>query len=597
MKKILTILCLVAACSPTPKETPADAAQSFIDAYTETYMDLLYKSNKAEWASNTQIIEGDTINGYNTRMANEAYSAFSGSKENIEKATRLLESKDELTDLQVRQLEAILYSAANSPQTVEDLVKERISAETKQTELLYGFDFQYKGESVSTNYLDAVLKTSDDLDERLVAWNASKAVGVGLKDGLANLQGLRNKTVQALNYNDYYTYQVSEYGMTVQEMTDLCDQLISDVWPLYRELHTYMRYTLADKYGIDVPDLLPAHWLPNRWGQDWSATVEVEGVDLDGILEEKGSEWLVRQSERFYVSMGFDALPQSFYELSSLYPLPDSVDYKKNNHASAWHLDRKLDVRSLMSVQPNADWYETTHHELGHIYYYLEYTNPDVPPLLRRGANRAFHEAVGSQMGLASMQKPFLAGLGLIDENQETDEIQTLLKEAMNYIVFIPWSAGVMTQFEKLLYVDNLPKDQYNQKWWELKNKYQGIVWPEERSEEYCDAASKTHINNDAAQYYDYALSFAILFQLHQHVAVNILNEDPRSTNYYGSKEAGVFLQNILSKGNTVDWRDLMKEATGEEINAKAMLNYFEPLMEYLKAQNEGRTHALPEVI
>ena len=242
-----------------------------------------------------------------------------------------------------------------------------------------------------------------------------------------------------------------------------------------------MRYRLADKYGEEVPEMLPAHWLPNRWGQDWSAEIEVEGIDLDGILEEKGATWLVEQSERFYVSMGFPELPKSFYTKSSLYPLPDSVDYKKNNHASAWHLDLKNDVRSLMSVISNSEWYETTHHELGHIYYYIAYTNPKVPPLLRAGANRAFHEAIGSQMGLASMQKPFLSQLGLIDENIETDEMAILLKEAMNYIVFIPWSAGVMTQFEKSLYTYNLSQDEFNKKWWELKAKYQGIIPPSDR--------------------------------------------------------------------------------------------------------------------
>jgi len=206
-------------------------------------------------------------------------------------------------------------------------------------------------------------------------------------------------------------------------------------------------------------------------------------------------------------------------------------------------------------------------------------------------------ENTKAQMGLAAMQKPFLSSLGLIDENIETDEMATLLKEAMNYVVFIPFSAGVMTQFEKSLYAENLPIDQFNKKWWELKAKYQGIVPPGERGEEYCDAASKTHINNDAAQYYDYALSYAILFQLHNHVATKILNQDPRATNYYGSKEVGTFMNGFLSKGATVDWRQLMKETTGEDISAKTMLNYFMPLMDFLKESNKGRQHSLPENI
>ncbi|MFY0650773.1 MAG: M2 family metallopeptidase [Cyclobacteriaceae bacterium] len=598
MKRILLLLAVLVACTPQDKKSiTSDSAQSFLDEYTKEWKRLYYESSKAEWASNTMIVEGDTTNSYRTKMANEALASFTGSETNINAAKDFLENKEGLSGLQIRQLERILYGAASNPEVASDIVKKKISAETEQTEKLYGYDFKIDGASVSTNDIDDILRNDSDLNKRLAAWESSKDVGKNLKDGLAELRDLRNQTVQALNFNDYYTYQVSDYGMTVDEMTTLCDQLISDVWPLYRELHTYLRYELAVKYGEEVPGLLPAHWLPNRWGQDWSSQVEVQGIDLNGVLEEKGSEWLVRQSERFYVSMGFEELPQSFYDLSSLYPHPDSVDYKKNNHASAWHLDLERDIRSLMSVVPNSDWYETTHHELGHIYYFLEYTSPNVPPLLREGANRAFHEAVGSQMGLASMQKPFLVGLGLIDENVKTDEVRTLLKEALNYVVFIPWSAGVMTQFEKSLYVENLPKDQYNKKWWELKGKYQGIIPPGERGEEFCDAASKTHINNDAAQYYDYALSFAILFQLHEHIAMNILKQDPRATNYFGSKEAGQFLKGILSKGATEDWRVLMKEATGQDINAIAMLNYFDPLMDYLKEENKGREHALPESI
>jgi len=382
--------------------------------------------------------------------------------------------------------------------------------------------------------------------------------------------------------------------MTTAEMMQMNQRFIKEIWPLYRELHTYARYALAKKYHVkDVPDYLPADWLPNRWGQDWGPMVTVKGIDLDGVLAHKKAAWLVEQAERFYISLGFEKLPQSFWDRSSLYPAPQNAGYKKNNHASAWHMDLDHDVRSLMSVEPNAEWYETAHHELGHIYYYLSYSRPQVPLLLRSGANRAFHEAIGSMMGLAAMQKPFLQNLNLIPQNVKTDKMQKLLKEALNYIVFIPWAAGVMTEFEHDLYSENLAHDQYNVRWWALKKKYQGIVPPSARGEEYCDAASKTHINNDAAQYYDYSLSYVLLFQIHDHIAKKILKEDPRSTNYYGNKAVGEFLKGLLEPGATVDWRQLMKEKLGEEISAKAMLDYFQPLLEYLKKVNAGRKYTI----
>ncbi len=572
--------------------------QQFIDEYSRTYQQLYYTASKAEWKANTYIVEGDTATPAAAQRANEALAQFTGSVENIRKIRKYLKQKDQLSPLQVKQLQVMLYMAANNPQTIPEIVKARIKAETEQTQKLFGFDFKIDGQSVTPNEIDNILKKETNVTHRLKAWEASKEVGKVLKSGLINLQKLRNQTVQALGYPDYFTYQVSDYGMTTEEMMNLMHQFMRDIWPLYRELHTYMRYELAQKYGVNqVPDYLPAHWLPNRWGQDWSAAIEVKGVNLDAILENYTAEWLVHQGERFYISLGFPSLPQSFWELSSLYPLPKDAPYKKNTHASAWHLDLDKDVRSLMSVEPNAEWYETVHHELGHIYYFISYSNPNVPILLREGANRAFHEAMGSLMGLAAMQKPFLAHLNLLPPNTQTNEMQVLLKEALNYIVFIPWSAGVMTEFEKRLYADQLSPQEWNQTWWALKKKYQGIVPPTPRGEAYCDAASKTHINNDAAQYYDYALSYVILFQLHHKIATDILHQDPHATNYYGNKAVGNFLKSLMEPGATQDWRKLMERVVGEGISAKPMLEYFAPLMKFLKQANQGRKYTLPETI
>jgi peptidyl-dipeptidase A len=587
----LTVIIALAGCS---SGDVTEQAQKFVDDYTKTYAELQYASAKAEWKSNTHIVEGDTTNAYNTRMANEALAAFTGKVENIEKAKKFLESSEELPDILVRQLKTILYQAANNPQTVPEVVKKRIKVETEQVERLYGYDFQLDGQSVTTNEIDDILKTETDLDKRLAAWRSSKEVGRGLKDGLEELQGLRNETVQALGYDDYFAYQVSDYGMSTAEMVELMHRIVLELRPLYRELHTWARYTLAERYGTEVPDQIPAHWLPNRWGQDWSPMVSVEGLDLDAKLREKEPSWLIEQAERFYMSLGFAELPESFWELSDLYPVPEGADYKKNNHASAWHMDLDKDVRCLQSLVPNAEWYETTHHELGHIYYYIEYSTPEVPILLRSGANRAYHEGVGSLMGLAAMQQPFIEHIGLFPEGSETDQIQSLLKEALNYIIFIPWSGGVMTDFEHALYSEPLPKDRYNERWWELKRKYQGIVPPSRRGEEFCDAASKTHINNDAAQYYDYGISYVLLFQLHDHIAREILKQDPHATNYYGSKEVGQFLHEILSPGATKDWRVLMQETLGEGLSAQAMLRYFAPLQAWLEEQNQGREATLP---
>lgn len=583
--------------SPQEDSTPQKSVDDFLTEYNGTYQELLAESSEAEWKANTYIMEGDTATENWVMASGKAMADFTGGAANTDAATVYL-SQEGLSDLQTRQLNAILYMAGYNPEAAGDLIEQKLKASNDQNNALFSYKFTINGDTVSANYIDSVLDKSDDLDLRLKTWEASKEVGVGLKDGLMNLQGLRNETVRALGYEDFYHYQVSDYGMEKSEdMLEMCKQMNRDIWPLYRELHTWARHTLAKKYATEVPEMLPAHWLPNRWGQDWTGLVNVEGLDVDKALSEKSAEWITKQGEEFYVSLGFERLPQSFYDKSSLYPAPDGVDWSKNNHASAWHMNNNQDVRSLMSIVPNTRWWGTALHELGHIYYFLEYSNPDVPVILRGGANRGYHEAMGSLLGLAAMQQPFLENRGLLEKGLEVDQVQVLLKEALDFAVLIPWGAGVMAEFEYELYANELSKDQMNAKWWELKRKYQGIEAPTERGEEFCDAASKTHINNDPAQYYDYAISNILLFQFHDHIAKNILKQDPHATDYWGSKETGDFLASLMRPGATVDWSDHLKAHVGSGMSATPMLEYFAPLMDWLKQENEGREHTLPETI
>jgi peptidyl-dipeptidase A len=579
-----------------------EEADLFLDAYTRRYVPLYTASSNAEWDANTRIVEGDTAQALRLRLANEAFAEFTGSADNIARAQALLTHRDVLTDLQVRQIETILYKAAANPQTVAPLVRQRIAAEAAQTERLYGYTFRIDSAEVTPNEIDEILRTSTDLAERRAAWEASKAIGPTLTEGLAELRDLRNGTVQALGFEDFFAYQVQDYGQTSDEMLAQMRQINDELRPLYRELHTWARYELAARYNQPVPEMLPADWLPNRWGQDWSALASLAdtsaadaGAGLDAALAEHTPQWLVEQAERFYTSIGFEPLPRSFFDRSSLYPLPAGSPYKKNTHASAWHMDLDRDVRSLMSVETNAEWYETTHHELGHIYYYMAYSRPEVPVLLREGANRAYHEAVGSLMGLASMQPRFLSHVGLeSDSVAVVDPVQNLLREALSYVTFIPFSTGVMPSFEHDLYAEDIDSTQWNARWWQYAREFQGIVPPDPAraavGAPFNDAATKTHINDDPAQYYDYALSYVLLFQLHDHIARNILHEDPRDTDYYGRREVGDFLKGILRPGAIVDGNRLLEEATGRPLTAQPMLDYFAPLMDWLRVQNAGRT-------
>jgi peptidyl-dipeptidase A len=587
------LLTLTACGGKAPLQSEADA---WLARYDTTYQRLTYAAQLADWQSQTHIVEGDTVNATRTKAAKEALAQFVGSVENIEKIRGYLKQREQLSPLPVRQLEMMLFYAGDSPGLVPDLVKQRIAAETEQTEKLYGFGFTLNGKPATPNDLDERLRHGTSLAERQAAWEASKQVGPALKPGILKLRDLRNGVVRALGFPDYFAYQVSGYGMTSPEMLALMDTLNVQLRPLYRELHTWTRYELARRYHAPVPDLIPAHWLPNRWGQDWSELVAVPGLDVDAALKPHDATWMVKQAEAFYVSLGFPVLPAGFWEKSSLYPVPPEAGYKKNTHATAWHMDLDQDVRSLMSVQPNRDWWETAHHELGHIYYFLSYSRPGIPYVLRTGANPAYHEGMGTMIGLASLQRRALVERGLISAETRVDSMQKLLQEALNYVVFIPWAAGTMPRWEHAFYAEQLPADSLNAKWWAVAARYQGIAPPAPRGEQYADALTKTHINDNPAFYYSYAVAEALLFQLHDHIAREILRQDPHDTDYYGHKDVGDFLRSIMAPGATRPWRTVLKETTGKELDARAIVDYFQPLYEWLRQQNAGRKATLPDL-
>jgi peptidyl-dipeptidase A len=577
--------------SPRYAHTSSSEVKQFLALYGSLYEGVRYEAQKAEWAASTDVTD-EHVGG--RIAAGKALAALAGSPAIIEKCREYLKHPESLSALDARQLQKILLEAAEAPGTVPDIVAKRVEAEARQSSILDSFPFclERKGSEcvkpVTANDIDDLLAKSTDLKERLRVWNASKESGPALKPGLIELRDLRNAVAKEMGYRSFFELQVADYDMTVDEMMTMLSSFMKDMEPLYREVHCWTKYELANKFREPVPRMIPAHWLNNRWAQNWTGIVE--GVDLDPYFKDKTPEWVVKKGEAFYVSMGFPALPETFWKLSDLYPVAAGSARKKNTHASAWDMSLEGDVRSLMSVQANSRWFGTSHHELGHIYYYLSYDRPGVPLFLREGANRAFHEGIGDLISIASGQEPYLRAVGILPRGAKIDKKKWLLNEALEEAVpFIPWSAGTMSFWERDLYEKNLPPEQFNKRWWDYVARFQGVVPPSPRGEQFCDAATKTHINDDPAQYYDYAIATVLKYQLHDKICRSILKKDPHSCSYYGSKPVGDFLRGILELGATRPWREVIREATGAELSTKAMVSYFKPVLDDLKRRNKGR--------
>lgn len=572
------------AAPATPLQERADRFLALVNA---GYQALYAVSSEAQWKAATDV---KPVHDAAAEWAGKASAAFNGNAALITEAKELLKHRGELNEATVRQLDRVLLMpyGAEGPMTNPKLVADRIAAETAQASTMNGFQFHLHGVPITANGIDKILAESTDLKERQAVWEASKEIGVPLKDGLVKLRDLRNGVARELGYPDYFSLQAQRYGMTTEELMALCAQVRKDLEPLYQQLHTWVKYEMAKKYGQPVPKKIPAHWINNRWSQNWPGFVK--GVDFDPYFKTWTPERIVKAAENFYVGLGFDALPATFWQQSDLYPVKTGDPRKKNAHASCWHIDLGKDIRSLMSVENNMQWFETCHHELGHGYYFMSYTRPEVPPLLRDGAAPFFHEGTGELIALATRQIPYLKAVGVLPQDYQADEMKVLLNDALEVAVpFIFWSCGTMPEWEARFYGKGMKAEAMNAEWWKLVSELQGVEPPGERGEQGCDPATKTHINDNPAYYYSYGLATVFKFQMHDHIARNLLHQDPRATNYAGHKEVGAFLKSVLAKGATEDWRKILKDATGEALSTRAMVEYFRPLMAWLEKENRGR--------
>ena len=590
---LLAAAVLVPLLTPGPARAQSAAASPlqeradrFLALVNSSYQAVYTVEQRALWAAATDV---SPAHDAAAEAAGKARAAFNGNPAVINEAKALLAHRAELEPLTVRQLERVLLNAAEGPMTNPELVAARIEAETRQASTLNGFTFTLDGTPITPNEIDRQLQDLTDLERRRAVWETSKQTGPALKPGLARLQTLRNGVARELGYHDYFALQVAGHDMTTEEMVKMNDDFLRELRPLYLQLHTWAKHELARKYGQPAPRRIPAHWIPNRWSQEWNAMVA--SSSMDAAFKTHDAEWVARTAEGFWTGIGMEPLPEVFWKGSDLYPVKATDARKKNTHASCWHIDLDEDIRSLQSIEADEYWFGTAHHELGHGHYDLCYARPGIPPLLRNSASPSFHEGMATVGEMAARQTPYLESLGLLQPQKggKADEIAPLLSLALANIPFMFWGSGVMTHWEADLYANELPPDQWNARWWKYVAEYQGVEPPAPRGEEFCDAATKTHINDAPAYYYSYTVATVLSYQLNDHIARRILKSDPRRCNYAGNKEVGAFLAGIMKQGATRDWRTVLREATGEDLSTRAMVEYFKPLMAWLEKQNRGR--------
>lgn len=451
-------------------------------------------------------------------------------------------------------------------------------------------------ECLSGDKLENFMSTSRDPEQLKEIWVGWRKISPPMKPLYQRQVEIGNEGARDLGYDNLSVFWRSKYDMDADAFATDVDTQWNKLKPFYDALHCHVRAKLNEHYGDEVVPAsgpIPAHVLGNQWAQQWGNIydlVKPENTDLGYNLDELVKQHvtdeveMVKIAEAFFTSLGFDALPDTFWKRSMLV---EPVDHKAVCHASAWNLNGIDDLRIKMCIDKTAEDFETIHHELGHNFYQRAYNAQSV--LFRGSANDGFHEATGDTISLSVTPK-YLVGLGWLDKEPGTEgDLGYLMKMALDKIAFLPWALTVDKWRWQVFNGEVTPAD-YNKSWWALRQSYQGVVAPVVRTEDDFDPGAKYHIPNNTP-YMRYFLSFIQQFQFHRALCETAQHQGPlHRCSIYANKAAGEKLKAMLAMGASKPWQDAMEATTGQrELDTSAILDYFAPLKVWLDEQNRGR--------
>jgi peptidyl-dipeptidase A len=586
------LACSAAAFAAEPQKPPTVAeAQAFMDDAERTLLDLAVFAGHADWIKSNFITEDTEL-----VAAREDERAIAVTVDLTKRATRF--DKLQLPPDLARKFKllkvALTLATPADPKESTELTQIVSSMEGTYGRGKYcpGGD-QTKCQDLED--ITRIMATSRDPNQLLDVWRGWHSIAPPMRQEFARYVELGNKGARELGFADMGAMWRAKYDMPPDAYAKELDRLWEQVRPLYVSLHAYVRSKLREKYGDIVPanGPIPAHLLGNMWGQEWNNIYPLvapkdadPGYDLTAILKERETDALqmVRYGEGFFKSLGFAPLPKTFWE-RSLFVKPRDRDVVC--HASAWDIDYVEDVRLKMCIDITAEDFVTIHHELGHNFYQRAYDGQ--PFMFRDSANDGFHEAIGDTIAL-SVTPEYLVKLGLLKEAPDTSkDIGLLMERALQKIAFLPFGL-LIDQWRWKVFSGQIPPEKYNQTWWELRRKYQGIDAPVARSEADFDPAAKYHVAANVP-YSRYFLADILQFQFHRALAKIAGCTGPLNRcSVYQNAEAGRRFAAMLEMGQSRPWPDALEALTGQrEMDATAIRDYFAPLQKWLDEQNKGK--------
>jgi peptidyl-dipeptidase A len=592
MRVLVGLTCAVAVAScgsrgPTPAE-----AETFLATANDEMLRLFVASQQAGWVYSTFITQDtEALNARASQAYIDGVARFAKAAARFDGVTLPADQRRQMDLLKI----ALEYVTPSDPKLAEEVTSLASSMEGTYGRGKWCAEPSRPESCLDIEQITQVMATSRDPQRLRQVWEGWHTISVPMRRNYQRFIELANTGARELGFADTGAMWRLKYDMPAEDFTREVDRLWEQVRPLYVSLHAYVRMKLHERYGDAVPagGPLPAHLLGNIWAQDWSNVLDLvssgstgPGFSLTDVLKRRNvsATEMVRVGERFYTSLGFAPLPDTFWS-RSLFTKPADRDVVC--HASAWDIDTLDDIRIKMCIDPTEEDFTTIHHELGHSVY--QRAVKAQPFLFRDSANQAFHEAVGDTIAL-SVTPEYLVKIGMIDQAPDASrDTGLLLARAMEKIAFLPFGL-LIDQWRWRVYSGEISPADYNKAWWDLRLKYQGVAPPSPRGEEFFDPGAKYHVPANYS-YTRYFLAYILQFQFHRELSKIAGCTGPlHRCSIYENKTAGSRLDAMLKMGMSRPWPDALEALAGtRQMDATAIVDYFAPLKAWLDEQTKGQ--------
>lgn len=535
----------------------------------------------AHWTADTDPSDEHKKKKNTTKQAWDEFSR------NAAKQARKLSASDPVAQRKLKLLTLLstgILSDEKANQRRSDIVHAMRGTYTKACAVVDTSSPCLKLEALKAQLSKSAELRDAERQERL--WTAWYDTAKPVRQYFAEYVRLTNQGARDWGYTNAAVMSRAIYEVDPSEFLADLEELWSELRPLYRLLHAHVRAKLLSAYGPKVvsPDgPIPIHLVGNLWGQNWEGIYDLvafsgKPIDYDELLRSSAltARGFVTSATSFFESLGFPKLPASF-EKNSYFTRPND-DFPC--HPTAWDI-APGDYRLVMCIEKNWADFVTAHHEMGHIFHYQSYAHQ--PILFRGSPNAGISEAIGDAIML-SVTPGYLKRIGLLDQQTNPGgDLSGLLRIALRQAVRVQfglmlqkWRWGVLT--------GEIPPDRYNDAWWELVERYQGLTPPSPRPKDAFDPGAKYHIAADI-DYIRYFIADVLTFQIHGALSQEAGCKLPlHRCTIHGSKRAGERLRNALAMGSSRPWGEMLEALTGERsISAKHMRHYLSPLEEHLK--------------